>query len=207
MTPTRTHRDPGSCAVVLFHSVLGVRPAVRDWAARLERAGYTVHVPDLFDGATFDHYADGTRHVESIGGIPELIARSQRAVADLPPALVYAGFSAGAAAAELLALTRPGARGAILMHGVLPLEAFHSSEWPAPVPVQLHQAVEDPFRSEPAIEAFTASVRRSHATLERWDYPGAGHLFADAELPDYDATSATQMLERVLDGLSRMCAA
>lgn len=192
------------CDVVLFHSVLGVRPAVLEWADRLREAGHTVHVPDLYDGKAFSTFADGFQHLQRIGGIPTLVARTQDAVRELPPALVYAGFSNGAASAELLAATRPGARGAILMHGALPLEAFGATEWPASVPVQVHGMVNDPFRQQADIDAFARRVRESGAALALHDYPGAGHLFADRELPDHDPEAAALMLDRVLEWLARL---
>ena len=38
--------------VVLFHSVLGLRPVVRAAADRLGAAGHAVHTPDYYDGET-----------------------------------------------------------------------------------------------------------------------------------------------------------
>jgi dienelactone hydrolase len=40
--------------VVLFHSVYGLRPAVRAAAGRIRATGHEVVVPDLFDGRTTD---------------------------------------------------------------------------------------------------------------------------------------------------------
>jgi dienelactone hydrolase len=194
----------GRCEVVLFHSALGLRPGVRAWADRLRAAGHRVHVPDLYGGPVFDDVEAGMRHVASIGGVPALVARSQEAVAALPADLVYAGFSNGAASAELLAATRPGARAAILMHGALPLEAFGAAAWPAGVPVQVHSMLGDPMRDQRQLDAFAASVRRSGAPLEQYDYPGAGHLFADPDHPDFDAAAAELMLARVLAALDRV---
>lgn len=191
-------------SVVLFHSVLGLRPAVRHWADQLRAAGHTVHLPDLYDGAVFDNYADGMRHVETIGGIPALIARSQAAVAELPQDLVYAGFSNGAVAAELLALTRPDARGAILMHGALPIAALGSATWPSRVPVQVHYKIGDRFRDESSLRALATAVQQSGAPFELYDYLGKGHLFADSGLPDFDAVAASLMLDRVLGVLERV---
>ena len=192
------------CEIVLFHSALGLRPAVKRWAAWLREAGHTVHTPDLYEGAVFDELADGLRHVEAIGGIPTLVARSQAAVAQLPGALVYAGFSNGAASAELLAATRPGARGVVLMHGVLPLEAFGATAWPHTVPAQLHAMTDDPFRTEAHLDAFAASVRAAGAPLERYDYAGAAHLFSDLESPEYDPRADALMRSRVLEFLARI---
>jgi dihydrofolate reductase len=40
--------------VVLFHSVLGLRPGVIAAADRLRAAGHTVYTPDFYDGEMFD---------------------------------------------------------------------------------------------------------------------------------------------------------
>jgi dienelactone hydrolase len=192
------------CEIVLFHSVLGLRPAVLEWAERLRGAGHRVHTPDLYDGAVFDDYEAAGRHLESLGGIPALMARTRAAVAHLPAELVYVGFSNGGGCAELLALTRPRARGAILMHAALPVEAFGASAWPAGVPVQLHYAERDPFRDQGAINALAGSVRASGAAYEAYDYPVDGHLFADPQLPGFDAGAAALMLERVLSFADRI---
>jgi dienelactone hydrolase len=195
---------PRGCEVVLFHSVLGLRPAVRQWADQLRAAGHVVHTPDLYGGEVFDDYETGDRHVRSIGGIPALVARTEAAIERLPGELVYAGFSNGAASAEMLALTRPGARGAVLMHGALPLEALGKRAWPTGVPVQLHYAERDPMRPQAAIDSLATSVRASGSRFEGYDYPCDGHLFADPGLPDHDADSAALMLGRVLEFLDRI---
>ncbi len=183
--------------VVLFHSVLGLRPAVQRWAERLRAEGHTVHTPDLYDGRTFDDYAEGMRAVESLGGIEWLIERSHAAVAELPNEVVYAGFSNGGGSAQLLALTRPGALGVVLMHAALPVEALGAEAWPAGVPVQIHYAERDPFRDAGAVEALSGAVRRAGARCEAWDYPGGGHLFADDGLAEYEERSAELMFDRV----------
>ncbi len=43
--------------VVLFHSVLGLRPGVIAAADRLRAAGHTLHTPDYYDGEVFDDLA------------------------------------------------------------------------------------------------------------------------------------------------------
>jgi dienelactone hydrolase len=194
----RDGRDRGACEVVLFHSALGLRPGVLAWADRLRAEGHVVHTPDLYEGEVFEDMERAFAKIESIGGIPALMERSHAAVAGLPADLVYAGFSNGGGSAELLALTRPGARGAVLMHAALPVEAFGVDGWPAGVPVQVHYAAEDPYRDPAAIEAVRLAAERSGARFEAWDYPCSGHLFADPGLPDYCGPAAGLMLERVL---------
>jgi Dienelactone hydrolase family len=134
--------------VVLFHSVVGLRPGVIDAANRLRAAGRTVHTPDLFDGEVFDDLDDGMRKEDALG-YREIARRAKETVAGLPEGLVYAGFSMGATYAELLAASRPGALGVVLLHGaesVGVLSGFFGVErWPPGVPVQVHYAAEDPW--------------------------------------------------------------
>ncbi len=193
--------------IVLFHSVLGVRQGVTAAADRLRAAGHTVHVPNLYDeGVVFDDYEQAIAYVESIGSYAELLKRTREAVADLPTEMVYAGFSNGGASAEYLAATRPAAKAALLFSAALPLEMLleingeASQPWPPNVPVQLHYTVDDPFRDEPGmLESFRQSVQASGSRFDFYEYPGDGHLFTDATLPqEYDAEAAEQLWSRVL---------
>ncbi|NGX16584.1 dienelactone hydrolase family protein [Wenzhouxiangella sp. XN24] len=184
--------------IVLFHSVLGLRPAVTRWAELLRAAGHTVHTPDLYDGQVFDGYPAGLAFLDSIGGIETLMARTRAAVIDLPKDVVYAGFSNGGGSAQYLALTRPGARGIILYHAALPLEAFGTACWPTELPVQIHYAEEDPFRDPANEEALLNAARQADSRGELWIYSGDGHLFSDPQLPDWDAAADALMKERTL---------
>src|SRR4051794_3661417 len=185
--------------VVLFHSAQGLRPGVTQWADSLRRAKHEVWTPDLFEGTTFDRLEDGIAHRDQLG-IPELIARAARALEDLPDDLVYAGFSMGASTAQYFALQRPGARGAILMHGTAAPEALGGEPWLGGMPGQIHYAVDDPFMSA---ERLPAIERAAAGLVEIYTYPGDGHLFADPDAPEYDRSSAELMLERELEFLQR----
>jgi dienelactone hydrolase len=110
----------------------------------------------------------------------------------------------GAASAQYLAATRPGARAAVLMHEVAPLETLGVEAWPGGVPVQVHNKVEDPQVDAGEVEAVENFVRASGAPIEIYTYPGDGHLFADPDGPDYDRASAELMLERELAFLERL---
>jgi dienelactone hydrolase len=98
--------------VVLFHHAQGLTSGVVAFADELRQAGHTVHTPDLLDGRTFGSIEDGLAYAEEIGFPGEILARGARAVEGLPDELVYAGFSLGVLPAQMLAQTRPGARGA-----------------------------------------------------------------------------------------------
>jgi dienelactone hydrolase len=187
--------------IVLFHHVQGLTPGVTAFAEELRDAGHTVHVPDLFDGATFGTLADGMAHAEQLG-TDELLDRGLAAVQDLPPGLVYAGFSLGVLPAQKLAQTRPGARGALLFHACVPPSFFEA--WPAGVPAQIHGMDADPFFvGEGDVEAARALVEEADAA-ELFLYPGDGHLFADRSLPNCDPEATALLTRRVLDFLQRI---
>ncbi|HEY1238083.1 MAG TPA: dienelactone hydrolase family protein [Solirubrobacterales bacterium] len=188
--------------VVLFHHAQGLRPDVVAWAESFREAGHEVHAPDLYEGATFDRLEDGIAHRDEVG-IPTLMQRVGEFLDGLPEDLVYAGFSMGATTAHYFAVTRPGARGALLMHGTAPPQALGGAEWPT-APAQLHYSEGDPWVDTESIAAFERSVRDAGSPLDVFTYPGDGHLFADPDGPDYDEGSAKLMLERELDFLSKL---
>lgn len=188
-------------AVVLFHSVLGRTPGFLAFAERLRAGGHPVHTPDLYGGEAFGGYEEAFAFLERFGGVPRLIERTHEVAATLPADVAYAGFSNGAGSAELLALVRPGARGALLVAGCAPVATLGVERWPATLPVQFHIATRDPFRDPAFVDPFLADVRASGAPFELVEYDTDGHLFADRGLPEYDAAAAEMLAERALEFL------
>ena len=184
--------------ILLFHSALGLRPDIHAFADDLRAAGHTVHVPDFYDGQVFDQLADGVAYRDSLG-ITEIARRAATIADDLPPGIVYAGFSLGSGPAQMLAQTRPGARGALLFHGALPAAAFESP-WPATVPLEVHTMDRDEWVDLAIARGLVNEAKDGALHL----YPGTGHLFADPDLPDHDATASATMRERVLRFLARV---
>ena len=180
--------------VVLYHHVQGLTSGVRSFAAELERAGHSVHTPDLFDGRTFDTIEAGMAFARE-AGFGALAERGVAAAEELPQDVVYAGFSFGVVIAQRLAQTRPGARGALLMYSCLPVSEFGEA-WPDEVPVQVHGKEGDEFFLEDIDAARTLVESSDRAEL--FLYPGDEHLFADSSLPAYDAAAAALLTERVL---------
>lgn len=170
------------------------------FAEAVRAAGHRVHTPDLYDGDVFDDSGAAADKIQQIG-FDGVLARSRQAVEDLPNDLVYAGFSNGGACAELLAATRPGARGAILMHAPLPIRDLGWTQWPATCPVQVHFAARDPLRNQAVIDALAERVRRGGASFEQHEYAASGHLFTDPGRPGYNAAATEQMLQHVLSFL------
>ncbi|MFD6904003.1 dienelactone hydrolase family protein [Streptomyces sp. NPDC060077] len=188
--------------VVLFHHAQGLTPGVEAFAAELRRAGHTVHVPDLYEGRTFETLEQGIGYA-SRTGFGTVLERGIAAAEPLGDEVVYAGFSLGVMPAQRLAQTRAGAKGALLVSACLPVSEFGEA-WPAGVPVQVHGMDGDPFfADEGDLDAATElTAGADHAEL--FLYPGKQHLFADSSLPSYDRAAADLLTRRViefLDGL------
>lgn len=191
--------------VVLFHHVQGLTDGVLAFAEQLRAGGHSVHTPDLFEGARPATIEEGVAHARSLGDA--LDERADRAVADLPEALVYAGFSLGAGTAQRLAQTRSGARGALLYEACMPITGeWAFGPWPAGPSVQVHGMDQDPyFGLEGDIDfarELVETVGPDRAAL--FVYPGDQHLFTDSSLQSYDAEATAQVLERSLEFLDRV---
>ena len=131
-------------------------------------------------------------------GFGALVERGLAAAGD---AQVFAGISLGVMVAQQLAQTRPGARGALLLCGCLPVSEFGDA-WPAGVGVQVHGKEGDEFFDED-LEAARALVD-SAAEAELFLYPGDEHLFLDSALPGFDASATALVKERALALLARV---
>ena len=184
--------------VILFHHVAGLTEGVRSFADRLRAGGHTVHTPDLFGGETAATIDEGLALVDRIGD-EELQSRAQAALAALPGELVYGGFSYGSGMAQCFAQTRPGARGALLYEGCLPLTGdWGVGPWPQGLRAQVHGMDADPFF---ALEGDLGSAREIAAVagpgvVEVFTYPGDKHLFTDSSLPAYDKDATALVIER-----------
>ena len=190
--------------VLLFHHAQGLTPGIHAFADALRASGHTVHLPDLFDGRTFDSIEEGMTHIQGVG-FDDLRARGVRVADDYPRELVYAGFSFGETIAQQLAQTRAGARGALLFYSCVPITGeWAFGPWPDGVPVQIHGMDNDPyFAGEGDIDAAREIVEKV-GDAELFVYPGDQHYFADSSLPSYDPESAALLMRRVLEFLARI---
>lgn len=188
--------------IVLFHHVLGLTPDVVAFANDLRAAGHQVVTPDLFDGSTFTDLQAGLRHVGDMGDAT-LLERAEQACADLPSDVVYAGFSLGVVAAQHLLHTRPGARGAVFLHSFIAPGQL-AGQWPGECPVHVFAMDHDPFFVEDGDLAAAQAWGAEHDNLHIHLYPGHGHLFLEATLPDHDPQVAAQVTDDIVAELSRM---
>ncbi|MFG3556071.1 dienelactone hydrolase family protein [Micromonospora sp. NPDC047557] len=179
--------------VVLFHSVYGLRPAVRAAADRLRAAGHQVTTPDLYGVPAADTVEDGFALLDKIGH-EVVLDRARAAVRDLPPRTVLAGFSMGAGVAGALLAERPDAAGLLLLHGT---GGAPDTARPG-LPVQLHVADPDPYDAPDEVDEWQRTMSDAGADLTVFRYPGAGHLFTDPDLTEYAPDAAAQVWPRVL---------
>jgi dienelactone hydrolase len=187
--------------VVLFHHGQGLTPGVRQFADNLRGEGHRVTVPDLFEGTTFDTLDAGLEYAGQVG-FGAIMERGRLAADGLTGAQVYAGFSLGVLPAQMLAQTRPDAKGALFFHACVPVSEF-GDKWPPGVPVQIHAMDQDPyFVAEGDLDAARALVQATDSA-ELFLYPGDQHLFADEGLPSYNRDAATLLTERVLQFLGQ----
>jgi dienelactone hydrolase len=176
--------------VVVFHHALGLTDWIRGFGDALSDAGHTVHLPDLYDGRTFDRLEDGMAYAEEVGGPMTIVERARSAVESLPADVYYVGFSLGALPAQSFAQTRGGARGAVLCYAAIEPGAWGDNwpeSWPEGVQLQLHILEGD--------EDFEIAQKLA-ATVpgaELFAYPGSEHYFAE-----HDADAAALLNERVL---------
>jgi dienelactone hydrolase len=177
--------------ILLFHHAQGLTKGVTAFADGLRSAGHSVTVPDLYDGRTFPTVEEGVTHAKSLGF--EALAAAGVAAADgLPNEMVYGGFSLGLMPAQQLAQQRPGARGALLYHGGIPITEFGEA-WPEGVALQAHVMRDDPWGDVDDVRELV-----SQAGGELFLYDGDAHLFTDSSLDAYDPAAAGLVMKRTL---------
>jgi dienelactone hydrolase len=185
--------------IVLFHSMLGLRPAELDGAERLRAAGHPVVTPDLYAGATASTLEEGFTVKDAVGW-ETIVGRARDAVAAQPADAVLVGVSMGAGVVHELLPGRPQTAGVLLLHGLAPLPASVR----AGLPVEVHVADPDDLFAPPAqVAAWRAAAARSGADARVFTYPGAGHFYTDADGPDHDAAAAALTWQRAADFVRR----
>jgi dienelactone hydrolase len=178
--------------VLLFHHAQGLTAGCLSFADELRADGHVVHAPDLYDGNTFTELPDGIGYAKQIG-FDTIMERGRLATEGLPDEIVYAGFSLGVMPAQMLAQTRPGAKGALLFHASVPTSEF-GRPWPQGLPLQIHVMEADEQGDVDVARQLAETIESAELFL----YPGDRHLFADNSLRDYDDSAATMLKQRVL---------
>ena len=184
--------------VVLFHHVQGLTTGEVSFADALRAAGHRVHTPDFYSGRTFATLDEGIAHAKELG-FENLFDRGIAVGEQLPAGIVYAGFSLGVMPAQKLAMTRPGAKGALLFQAAVPLSEFGGA-WPPGVPLQVHTNDAEGFGDVAEARELVQAVPGAELFL----YEAKGHLFADSSLAAYDKDDADLLTRRVLSFLEKI---
>lgn len=79
--------------VLVLHSALGLRPAVRAFSARIAAVGHRVFTPDLYDGQVFAEAEAGVAYMRWLGW-DRLVARAESAAADIAGCAVGSSWRA-----------------------------------------------------------------------------------------------------------------
>jgi dienelactone hydrolase len=185
----------GEVFVVLLHSMFGLRDVEREAAERLRASGHQVTLPDLFAGDTADGTLDSGYAIMQRIGWPVIVARARRALEDVPADAALGGLSMGVGVIGELWPTRPEAAAVFCLHAptVVPTGI------PKGTPVQLHVAASDSKFSPPdQIVAFRRSAAANGAIASVHIYDGAGHLYTDRTLADFNQDASNSTWERVL---------
>jgi carboxymethylenebutenolidase len=178
--------------VLVLHEFFGLQDSFKTLADRLNAEGFTVLVPDLYDGALASSVDEAIALRDALD--PEATIRRLGAAADLltdnwHPRLGVVGFSLGAAYAVALA----GARALdalVLYYG---LGDLAGSGWAGPT--LGHFAENDEWEDLAAAEAAFEELRAAGAEAEMHVYPGTGHWFANAAATGaYDEAAAEAAL-------------
>jgi dienelactone hydrolase len=189
--------------VLLFHHALGLTPGCRSLADRLRAAGHQVHTPDLFEGEVFTELSAGVAHAEAVG-FGEILERGRQAAQSVPAQTVYVGVSLGVLPAQMLAQTRPGARGAVLVSGAISPSEFGGA-WPRGVRLQMHMMDADVVVVQDGDLEVARTLADTVEDAQIYLYAGDQHLFIDESVADYDQPAAALLTDRTigfLDALS-----
>ena len=106
----------------------------------------------------------------------------------------------GAGVVASLWAGRPKVSGVLLLHSLADIPDTVRDG----LPVQVHLADPDAFTPPGQISVGRATAAQAGIAAQLFTYPGAGHFYTDATLPDYDATAARRTWQRALAFLNAL---
>ena len=192
-------------AVLLLHSWWGLDSKTRLLADRISDDGFTVLVPDLVAGETFDVAEAAEVHLASLdpNRIASLTAMSvglarEKGVDPLEPISVI-GLSMGASLGLWASIRMPEAIDRVV--------AFYGSQsldfTPARASYLLHFAQDDEIIDSDEAAFMEATIELEGRPVESFTYPRAAHWFAEPGRPNYDERQAATAWDRTVQFLHR----
>ena len=194
-TGVQLHGPEDGPAVLVLHPWWGISPGVLAWTDTLVQAGARVVLPDLFDGVVVDT-------------IPEAKAMANGLDDDKANAVLDAcadrlsesgrpwhalGWSMGAFLG-----TRLTGRGEQAPQRFVMFYGAGVADAPGTEAVQLHVAPGDDFFDPDEEAEALRGFEKAGIRVERHEYPGLGHWFAEVGSPAYDEQGTRLATERSL---------
>jgi len=174
--------------VVVVHDLYGHLPSVRQRCDLLAQSGMSAIAPDLYDGHLTTDESEAEQFLARLDqdlALTRLLGTVEYLRRRGVQRLGLLGFSIGGMLALRLAA---GVRvdAISLYYAALPAD-----EWiPYGCPMQLHFAETDDFDPPELPDAFSEWLVASGMEVETYHYPGAGHGFANPDVPAYRPGSA-----------------
>lgn len=184
--------------VLLLHSWWGVTPGVLAWARRLGAAGARVIVPDLYVGKVAHSEVEAetlssTLDDTTVYGLLDACA-TRLNQAGRWSAL---GWSLGAFhACQMMARGVHAPPRAVLFYGAAPPPADTRTR-----SVQLHVVPHDRYFTDSEITDAVDGLHQAEVSVQRFDYPGLRHWFAEPGSPSYDQQGTRVAQDRALSFL------
>lgn len=204
---TRQHGGTGYMAfsersgpgVLVLHEFFGLQPSFISYANAVEAEGFTVLVPDLYDGRIAATVDEARALKQSLGfddTMQRLDAACEHLTANWHPRLGVIGFSFGADLAMALAQRR-SIEATVVYYG---FDEVDPSRWSGPIIG--HFATDDDWT--PVAEARTCFDNLAGAGIDAtmFLYDQAGHWFANESVPDaFNNDAASLAFDRSVDFL------
>jgi carboxymethylenebutenolidase len=183
----------GGPGVLVVHPWWGLNQSVRDYGAALAREGFTVGLPDVFEGHVVTEIDAAQKQIETYWPMAgERVGAAVRQLADdVGGPVAGVGFSFGGF--HLMRLLDQGLplRAVTAYYATHPLPAGH-------VPVLAHLAEQDAFESGEDMTALAQALAAASAPNACYTYPGTKHWFAEPDRPEYDADAARLAFSRTI---------
>jgi carboxymethylenebutenolidase len=185
--------------VVVVHDFFGLQQSFRSYADALNDEGFTVLVPDLYDGVVADSTDTARAFAKSLDidrTHDRLRAAFEYLESNWHPLVGVVGFSLGGSLAVALA-EESAAEAAVLYYG---FGDFDPDRWTSPC--LGHFAEQDEWVPPAQVEDAFSRLAPVDPELEVYLYPGVGHWFANSDVPSaYNPSVAQLAFQRTADFL------
>lgn len=196
--------DGAGPALLLLHSWWGLDSPTRRLADRISDAGYTVLVPDLLVGETFESAPDAEAYLASLDAnrMASLTQSSaylvQERSSDRDRPIAAVGLSMGASLALWASVRVPDVIDRVVsFYGSQSID-FTGSK----AAYQLHFAEHDELVDSDEAGFMEATIGLEGLAIESHVYAGTSHWFFEPGRPNYDALSSEQAWQRMIHFLA-----